>query len=129
MCFFIFLCFNRVCGFLCVYNILVNYMFQVYVYVMFMYKAYIFVSRPCFSSKFLDHFIVYSLFLGDQMVLCFIIFPSIQKTFIQKLHHLFASFYVSCIIFLTCHIFIGCISFMFYILGFFLIVFFSFSFL
>jgi hypothetical protein len=38
------------------------------------------------------------------MYLCFYVslFPSIQKTFIQKLHHLFASVYVSCIVLLRC---------------------------
>jgi hypothetical protein len=49
MCFSRFLCFNGVCGFLCVYNILIDRMFQVYVSIKFQYKAYVFVSRPCFS--------------------------------------------------------------------------------
>jgi hypothetical protein len=138
MCFLGFLCFNGVRGFLHVYSILVNCIFQVYVSVMFLYQAYVYVSRPCFrwwaclcikamfqyqssqcfssrayfSSRFLVHFMVYYLFIGVQMVLyfygsmlmCFYVslFPSIQKTFIQKLHCLFAGFYVSCIIFLIC---------------------------
>jgi hypothetical protein len=78
MCLFGFLCFNQV------YNILADYMFQVYVSIMFMYKVYVFVSRPCisimamfqvvgmfwyqsspcFGSRFLNHFMIYSLFLG-----------------------------------------------------------------
>ncbi len=49
MCLFEFLCFNGVCGFLHVSNILVDFMFQVYVSVMFLYKAYVYLSRPCFS--------------------------------------------------------------------------------
>jgi len=40
---------SSVCGFY-VYSILVNCMFQVYVYVLFLYKSYVFVSRPCFKS-------------------------------------------------------------------------------
>jgi len=97
-------------------------MFQVYVYVMFVYKTYIFVSRPCFrswacfhikamfqyqsspcfSSKFLDHFIVYSLFLRDQMVLCFIIsihskdvHPKITSAFCKFLCFMYYIFNVS----------------------------------
>jgi len=108
-CLFGFLCFNGVCGFLHVYSILVDRMFQVYVFVMFLYVS---ISRPCLSSRFIVHFMVYYLFLGIQMVLCFYgfmylclylsLFPSIQKAFIQKLHHLFVVVYVSCIILLTC---------------------------
>jgi hypothetical protein len=155
MCFPRFLCFNGVRGFLHVYSILVNCIFQVYVSIMFLYQAYVYVSRACFkwwaclcikvmfqyqsskcfssrayfSSRFLVHFMFYYLFIGVQMVLCFYgsmlmcfyvsLFPSIQKTFIQKLHGLFASFYVSCIIFLMCQIFIAYTSSKFYILRFF----------
>ncbi len=51
MCLSRFLCFNGVCGFR-VYNILVDYMFQVYVFVMFHYKVYVFVSTPCQNMFF-----------------------------------------------------------------------------
>jgi hypothetical protein len=152
MCFYKFICFNRVCGFLRVYNILVNCMFQVYVFVMFVYKAYIFVSRPCFrswacfcikamfqyqsspcfSSKFLDHFTVYSLFLKVQRVLCFYVFMFYYfhpfKRHSSKNYIIFLQVFMY-YIFNMCHIFINCISFMFYIPRFFLRVIFSFSFL
>jgi hypothetical protein len=74
------------------------------------------------------------------MVLCFhgciftcpyfLLFPSIQKTFIHKLHRLFPSFYVSCIILLICVSYslvtlVLCFTF----LGYFRIVIFSFFFL
>jgi hypothetical protein len=49
MCVSRFLCFNGACGFLHVYSVLVDYMFQVYVSIMFLYKFYVFVSRPCFQ--------------------------------------------------------------------------------
>ncbi len=55
------------------------------------------------------HFNVSCLFYGllfvyIAMFLCLYVslFPSIQKTFIQKLHRLFASFNVSCRMILTC---------------------------
>jgi len=100
------------------------------------------VSRPCFNinqihvivqghvsiQSFFYHFIVYSLFLGVQMVLCIIIsihskdiHPKITSSFCKFLCFMYY-------IFNMCHIFIGYISFMYYIHGFFLIVFFSFFF-
>jgi hypothetical protein len=48
MCLSRFVCFNRVCGFH-VYNILIDYIFQVCVCIMFLYKTYVFMSRPCFK--------------------------------------------------------------------------------
>jgi hypothetical protein len=120
MCLSRFLCFNQVCGFLHIYSILVDCMFQVDVFIsiMFLHQAYVLVRRPClcvkpmiqfkamFNSRFLVHFTVYFLFLGVQMALCFYVyvslFPSIQKLFIQKLLSLFASVYVSCFVLFTC---------------------------
>jgi hypothetical protein len=55
MCLFGFLCFNGACGFR-VYRILIDCMFQGYVFVMSSYKIYVYVSRPfleiwpCFTS-------------------------------------------------------------------------------
>jgi hypothetical protein len=87
-----------------------SYMFQYQGHVS--NQGHISISSPCLSSRFIVHFMVYYLFLGIQMVLCFYgfmylclylsLFPSIQKAFIQKLHHLFVVVYVSCIILLTC---------------------------
>jgi hypothetical protein len=58
----------------------------------------------------------------DFMFLCFYVslFPSIQKTLIQKLHRLYKFLCFMSYDFNMCHIFISCISFVFYILGLFL---------
>jgi hypothetical protein len=76
---------------------------------MFQYQWHVFVSSPCFRSRacFISTFLIYFksiICFYDFMFLCFYVslFPSIQKTFIQKLHRLFASFYVSCFMILTC---------------------------
>ncbi len=60
--------------------------------------------------------------LYDFMFLCFYVslFPSIQKTLIQKLHRLYKFLCFMFYNFNMCHIFISCISFVFYILGLFL---------
>jgi hypothetical protein len=113
MCFFIFLCFDRVCGFLCVYNILATcfkFMFMSCSCIKLIFlcqghvsdHGHVSVSRPCFSLKFLDHFTVYSLFLGDQMVLCFIIsihskdiHPKITSSFCKFLCFMYYIFNMS----------------------------------
>jgi len=70
MCLSRFLCFNGVCGFLRVYNILVDCMFQVYVSIKFQYKAYVFASRPCFNINQVHVSIQGFLFIS-QFIICF----------------------------------------------------------
>jgi hypothetical protein len=107
--------------------------------------GHVYVSRPCFSSRtfFYSRFFVFFSLLfvyRSSMVLCFYgsmflwlsisLFPSIQNTFIHKLHHIFARFYVSCIIFLTCDTFsLVVLLLCFTFLGCFRVVIFSLSFL
>jgi hypothetical protein len=103
---------------------------------MFQVMGYISISRPCFgihvflsnvclnscfSPCFSSSFFAYSFFFLRYMFLCFYVslFPSIQKTFIQKFHHLFIGCYVSylqlltfvtfsLVLLLLCLTFLGC---------------------
>jgi hypothetical protein len=76
---------------------------------MFQYQVLVFILNPffksnkCFSSLFLVYIKVYFLFLELYVYVCICsLIPSIQKTFTQNLHRLFAGFYISCPLFLTC---------------------------
>ncbi len=127
-CLFGFLCFNGVCGFLHVYSILVDRMFQVYVFVMFLYVS---ISRPCFKSrayfniKPMFEFKVYCSFYGLLFVsrnsngLMFLwLYVSMFVSFIisihsKGIHPKITSSFCSCLCFMyytfnMCHIFIGC---------------------